>query len=295
MRITYRSFVRLHYMNLRVKSWIPHPYEKKQVYMCENEFLKLSRELTCLYRMIRKRLDSITQKKEPSIICIRDMMSGFIATHPIICHMGVKVDSVRNMILKLYDEPFLDDYKPKIQTCEKHEYVTEMCSFCNHGYMEYDYINGHASCSSCGYIDQSFHLSLRKDNFDFSSNPDETNRKHTGGYIHSKYEGVGYMEDLQQWNQFTNYTSDFLKRMDICLQNRRDLYHTNKNERIAAMLLLPLIINQIPDEQDVREKIQRGNQITTEFKDCRPQPTFECKTCGTFLFSHKCARFHCRS
>ena len=102
-----------------------------------------------------------------------------------------------------------------------------------------------------------------------------------------------YWEDLEHWNAYCNLSMDSLHEAQRMLTLWKDGSHSS-HCRLAAVLLEPLVMPCVPNEEEVRDALRRGNALPRP-SEIEPPLRFTCEECGAKVHTAKDARFHCRA
>jgi hypothetical protein len=105
---------------------------------------------------------------------------------------------------------------------------------------------------------------------------------------------VSHMDELNHWNDFINVSADNLTRANILMNKVPWVHGTNYTVRIAAVLLhscLPSL-----NENDFRQQVEMKTKVPKlQIVPSIPNTdNFKCKKCGTFCYTAREARFHCK-
>lgn len=175
------------------------------------------------------------------------------------------------------------------------------CTECFQGYISIDTKEGCFVCNRCGAIVESLLTGADTSNRD-GDNPENTKyipgvsqgtmKKVSRGTYHEKCV-LSFREDLDHWNQFVQISTGGIDGLVHLLENWQDGVNHSRCARVAAALLYTEIEGQIPTENIIRGRIQRGAPLVPVVYT-RPSPTFECPSCRHLLFDVKSAKYHCR-
>ena len=176
--------------------------------------------------------------------------------------------------------------------------IPPTCPHCKEGYEVVDIREGHMVCSECGAVTSgAMNVQPEYQQPPEMSTCTSSDIPGVPKYLllkdapidHSKH----HWDDLEHWNAYANLSQDALQGSQRILTRWKEGCHTIQC-RLAAVLLEPLIIPCIPNEEDVRWALRKGTDLPQP-RDPIPSVRFFCEQCGTGTHTAKDARFHCRT
>ena len=102
-----------------------------------------------------------------------------------------------------------------------------------------------------------------------------------------------FMEDLEHWNVHVGHGCDVLRGLGRALADWNDPGHSRLARAVTA-LLWPLMLEQLPNAAEIRDRMRRGATLP-EIRDrvAEQELAFACEKCGVTMGSRRAARFHC--
>ena len=226
-----------------------------------------------------------------------DLLRDVLADHPLVAHLGLAVDEAYAALLALHDETREEEKTEKKEEAPP----PQACPHCDGvGGERLDAREGHRVCTLCGAV-----LTLRAVNVvrEYDAPPGDEVFRDKPTRIHGVSQWVvdaaaapretSHWSDLEHWNQFTYLSHDTLATADRTLQRWTRGSH-RREARLAAVLLLPVLRDHLPDPEGLRARLRRGEAMPV-VPDPVPVARFACETCGAQRHTAKDARFHCRT
>lgn len=170
------------------------------------------------------------------------------------------------------------------------------CTFCREGHMLIDRAEGQAVCASCGAVGAAGLNFLPDPKHDGDKPVQPANAASLATalplWAAVKYGLVDanphpFLRDLEHWNQFTHHPCGLLEALDRALAVWPEGDGTSKDARMAAVLLYPVLGDDLPRVADAR----RGGELGVV--TVAPEPTHACEGCGAKCHTGKQARLHC--
>ena len=243
---------------------------------------------------------------EPTPLLPFALIRDYLESHPLTVHLECSAWNVYKALLDWYQCTMKEEEVPQQPSSRKRP--RNSCPHCADGVTFLDERAGENVCTSCGVV-----ADLRSVNVnpEFALTHEETS---IGGMpcvkgvsrwlVHKNAaaptiiaRNSNHWERLLHWNQFTNWTTDELRRMDAVLKTWSGGAHSD-HTRLAAALIFPSIRDQFPNTSVIRGTVHsasRGEQVRLQpVVDTTPLPQFSCPKCSVRVFRRVDARFHCR-